>query len=96
MTGFISSTRAISVPVAAKNAIVSGNTVNVTLAETYFSDGTVVTANDVAYSFKLAKSSPACAEKLKNFASVSISTANMLVFTLLKADPYALRALHSR
>ena len=33
------------VPVAAKNAIVSGNTVNVTLAETYFSDGTAVTAN---------------------------------------------------
>ena len=81
------------VPVAAKNAIVSGNTVNVTLAETYFSDGTAVTANDVAYSFKLAKSSPACAEKLKNFASVSISTANMLVFTLLKADPYALACL---
>lgn len=81
------------VPVAAKNAIVSGNTVNVTLAETYFSDGTAVTANDVAYSFKLAKSSPACAEKLKNFVSVSISTANMLVFTLLKADPYALACL---
>lgn len=81
------------IAVAAKSAIVSGNTVNITLAETFFSDGTAVTANDVAYSFKLAKSSPACAEKLKNFESVSISAANMLVFSLLKADPYALACL---
>lgn len=81
------------VPVAAKSAIVSGNTVNVTLAETYFSDGTAVTANDVAYSFKQAKTSPAYSEKLKNFASVSISTANMLIFTLETPNPYALSCL---
>lgn len=81
------------VPVAAKSAIVSGNIVNVTLAETYFSDGTAVTANDVAYSFKQAKSSPAYGEKLKNFVSVSISTSNMLVFTLEGPNPYALSCL---
>ncbi len=81
------------IPVAAKGAIVSGNTVTVTLAQTWFSDGTAVTANDVAYSFKLAKTSPAYSEKLKSFDSVSISTSNMLVFSLSKSDPYALSCL---
>lgn len=81
------------IPVAAKGAIVSGNTVNVTLSQTCFSDGTAVTANDVAYSFKLAKTSPAYSEKLKGFDSVSISTSNMLVFNLSRPDPYALSCL---
>lgn len=80
-------------PVIAKSAIVSGTTVNVTLDSVKFSDGTALTANDVAYSFNKAKNAPYYAERLKNFASVSISSSNMLVFTLASPDPYALACL---
>ena len=81
------------VPVIAKSAIVSGTTVNVTLDSVKFSDGTALTANDVAYSFNKAKNAPYYAERLKNVASVSISSSNMLVFTLTAPDPYVLACL---
>lgn len=81
------------IPVIAKSSIVSGTTINVTLNSVQFSDGTALTANDVVYSFNKAKSSPYYAERLKNFESASISSSNMLVFTLSKADPYALACL---
>ena len=81
------------VPVIAKSAIVSGTTVNVTLNSVMFSDGTALTANDVAYSFNKAKNAPYYAERLKNVASVSISSSNMLVFTLSAPDPYILACL---
>lgn len=81
------------IPVIAKSSIVSGNSINVTLNAAQFSDGTALTANDVAYSFNKAKTSPCYAERLKNFLSVSISASNMLVFTLENADPYALACL---
>lgn len=81
------------VPVIAKSSIVSGTTVNVTLNSLKFSDGTALTANDVAYSFNQAKLSPFYSERLRNFASASISSSNMLVFTLEQTDPYALACL---
>jgi len=81
------------IPVIAKNAIVSGNTLNVTLNSCIFSDGSTVTANDVIYSFNQAKLSPTYGTRLENFASASFSASNMLVFTLSKADPYALACL---
>lgn len=81
------------IPVIAKSAIVSGTTINVTLNSVQFSDGTALTANDVAYSFKKAKESPYYSERLKNFESTSISSSNMLVFALTNADPYALACL---
>ncbi len=81
------------VPVIAKSSIVSGTTINVTLDSVSFSDGTAVTANDVAYSFNKAKNSPYYIERLKNILSASISSSNMLVFTLEKNDPYALACL---
>lgn len=81
------------IPVIAKNAIVSGTTINVTLNSVTFSDGTPLTANDVAYSFNKAKNSPYYAERLRNILSVSISSSAMLVFTMEKADPYALACL---
>ena len=80
-------------PVIAKSSILSGTTINVTLNSVQFSDGTPLTSNDVAYSFKKAKDSPYYSERLKNFESASISSSNMLVFTLIKADPYALSCL---
>lgn len=81
------------VPVIAQSSIVSGTTINVTLNSVQFSDGTALTANDVAYSFNKAKESPYFSERLRNFESASISSANMLIFTLAKADPYALACL---
>lgn len=81
------------IPVIAKSSIVSGTTINVTLDSVKFSDGTAVTSSDVAYSFKQAKISPYYSERLGNFESVSISSSNMLVFTLESADPYALACL---
>ena len=81
------------IPVIAKSSIVSGTTVNVTLNSVKFSDGTVLTANDVAYSFNKAKNAPYYAERLKNIAAVSISSSNMLVFTLTNPDPYVLACL---
>lgn len=81
------------IPVIAKSSIVSGTTVNVTLNSIKFSDGTALTANDVAYSFNKSKNAPYYAERLKNIASVSISSSNMLVFTLVSPDPYALACL---
>ena len=81
------------IPVIAKSSIVSGTTVNVTLNSVKFSDGTALTSNDVAYSFNKAKNAPYYAERLKNIASVSISSSNMLVFTLTSPDPYVLACL---
>lgn len=82
------------IPVIAKSSIVSGTTINVTLDSVKFSDGTPVTSSDVAYSFEQAKLSPTYGTRLENFASASISTSNMLVFNLVKADPYALACLN--
>lgn len=81
------------IPVIAKSSIVSGTAINVTLDAVKFSDGTAVTSSDVAYSFEQAKLSPTYAARLENFVSASISTSNMLIFSLVKADPYALACL---
>lgn len=81
------------IPVIAKSSIVSGTTVNVTLNDISFSDGTALTSSDVLYSFNKAKESPYYAERLRNFMSANISSSNMLVFTLERSDPYALACL---
>lgn len=81
------------IPVIAKSSIVSGTTVNVTLDSAVFSDGTAITANDVVYSFEQARYSPNYSTRLQNFVQASISSSNMLVFTLEAADPYALSCL---
>ncbi len=81
------------VPVIAKSSIVSGTTVNVTLDSAVFSDGTPVTSGDVVYSFEQARYSPNYSSRLLNFLQASISSSNMLVFTLEVPDPYALSCL---
>lgn len=81
------------VPVIAKSAIVSGTTVNVTLNNVSFSDGTAVTASDVVKSFDSAKFSTAYSARLENFSGANISASNMVVFTLKNPDPYALSCL---
>lgn len=81
------------VPVIAKSAIVSGTTVNVTLNNVSFSDGTAVTASDVVKSFDSAKFSAAYSARLENFSGANISASNMVVFTMKNPDPYALSCL---
>lgn len=81
------------IPVIAKSAIVSGTTVNVTLNDVSFSDGSAVTASDVVKSFDSAKFSTAYAARLENFSGANISASNMVVFTLINPDPYALSCL---
>lgn len=81
------------IPVIAKSAIVSGTTVNVTLNNVSFSDGTAVTASDVVKSFDSAKFSAAYSARLENFSGANISASNMVVFTMKNPDPYALSCL---
>ena len=81
------------VPVIAKSSIVSGTTVNITLDSVVFSDGTPVTSSDVVYSFEQARYSPNYGTRLQNFLQASVSSSNMLVFTLESPDPYALSCL---
>ena len=81
------------VPVIAKSSIVSGTTINVTLGSAVFSDGTPITSSDVVYSFEQARYSPNYSTRLRNFVQASISSTNMLVFTLETPDPYALSCL---
>ena len=80
-------------PVIAKSSIVSGTTINITINDVWFSDGSVLTPGDILYSFNKAKESPHYAERLRNFVSASVSSSNMLVFTLERSDPYALACL---
>ena len=80
-------------PVIAKSSIVSGTAVNVTLDSVVFSDVTPITSNDVVYSFEQARYSPNYSTRLQNFVQASISSSNMLVFTLENPDPYALSCL---
>ncbi len=81
------------IPVIAKSSIVSGTTINITINDVWFSDGSVLTPGDILYSFNKAKESPHYAERLRNFISASVSSSNMLVFTLESSDPYALACL---
>ena len=81
------------VPVIAKSSIVSGTTVNITLDSAVFSDGTPITSGDVVYSFEQARYSPNYGTRLQNFLQASVSSSNMLVFTLETPDPYALSCL---
>lgn len=81
------------IPVIAKSSIVSGTTVNITLDSVVFSDGTPITASDVVYSFEQARYSPNYSTRLHNFIQASVSSSNMLVFTLEAPDPYALSCL---
>ena len=81
------------IPTVAKSGIVSETTVNITLDNVRFSDGSNVTAPDVAYSFNRAKESPAYKTKLADFESVDVTANNMLMFHLTAPNAYALSDL---
>lgn len=72
----------------AKSVVIKGKTCTVTLKSAKFSDGTAVTAEDVEYSYNLAKKSKTTyGKKLYGVSSVSAS-GNKVVFKLEKNDPY--------
>ncbi len=81
-------------PCIAESCIAGKSALNITLSpKAVFSDGTVITAQDVVYSFKLAKTSPAYSSRLSNISGISASSSNMLVVTLSSPDPYATACL---
>ena len=73
----------------ANSVTVDGKTCVVRLESRVFSDGSPLTAEDVTYSFQLAKQSESeYAQKLYEAASVTVRDASTVVFTMTKADPY--------
>ena len=78
----------------AQSAEIRGTTCTVTLKNRLFSDGTVLSAEDVVYSFGLAKNSESeYRYKLYEAASVSAANSATVVFKMTKADPYFLNLL---
>lgn len=81
------------------NAIASGinsqkKNINVTIrGDAYFSDGTRVTANDVVYSFDMAKQSGIYGEKLFNFDSASSYGDLVVNFSLKNDDIFCVNCL---
>ncbi len=72
----------------AKSVVTKGKTCTVTLKNAKFSDGTSVTAEDVKYSYNLAKkSSTTYGKKLYGVSSVS-AYSGKIVFKLKTHDPY--------
>lgn len=61
--------------------------------EAQFSDGSKVSASDVAYSFNLAKDCEYYSELLSGFSSVTVMDNNTVKFALSNSDPYALSCL---
>lgn len=58
-----------------------------------FTDGSVLTAEDVVYSFNQAKSAPLYKAALKNIQSARAQTENTVIFTLYTPDEYAVNTL---
>ncbi len=82
------------VNVLASSSEVSGNSLVVTLKAAHFTDGSPLTADDVVYSFNLAKSSSArYSAVLGSITSAQVRDANSVVFTLAKSDRYAANLL---
>ncbi len=73
----------------AESAAINGNLCSVVLKNAKFSDGTLVTADDVVFSFEKAKkSSTVYAYSLKNAISATATGTKSVSFKLSKNDPY--------
>ena len=78
----------------AKSAVIEEKKCTVTLRDALFTDGTAVRADDVVYSFNLAKgSSTAYAEHLYEVSSVSAADSKTVIFTTTRNDPYFINLL---
>ena len=74
--------------VIAQSANVERTVCTVTLKSISFTDGSALTAEDVVFSFNLAKASKRFEAQLKDVLSAS-GSGNTVRFTLAKSDPYA-------
>ena len=73
----------------AKSVKIDKNVCTVKLKSVQFSDGTALTADDVVYSYKLAKkSATSYKSKLYMVKGIDIADNSTVVFTLKKNDPY--------
>ncbi len=73
----------------AKTVEINENVCTVKIKSVKFSDGTALTANDIVYSYNLARSSSTTYNaKLYAVASVSATDNTTVVFNLAKKDPY--------
>lgn len=78
----------------AQSAISDGNKCTVSLKSITFSDGSAVTADDIIYSYRLAKaSSTIYSSQLYEVTAVSASDNHTIVFTLTRNDPYFINLL---
>ena len=81
-------------PLLAKEYTTDGQVIRVSVnPDVRFHDGSVMTAADILYSFRLAKDSDAYKARLKNIESVSGDGLDSIVFILNVADPYAAACL---
>lgn len=80
-------------PVLASNIVIEGNAATVTLKDNlYFSDGSSLTANDVSYSFQLAKNSTLFSQRLSNI-SATVASGNTIVFRMKSENAYCVNCL---
>ncbi len=82
-----------AVNVLADSVTVDGKVCTVKLKTALFSDGTQVTAQDVAYSFNLAKGSPNYSAKLSGISLQTPNDTKTLIFVGDKNDAYAANLL---
>ena len=81
-------------PLIAKEYTTDNYSVLVTLnSDVRFTDGSYLSAQDVLYSFELAKASDAYKARLRNVESASVRSDNTVFFTLSSVDPYAVACL---
>lgn len=73
---------------------ISGNTCTVKLKNVVFSDGSALTADDVVYSFNLAKSTQErYASQLSSVSTAAVVDSTTVVFTCVKQDVYLVNLL---
>lgn len=79
--------------VLASSAEMQDKTCTVKLRNATFTDGSAVTADDVIYSYNLAKNSARYAYNFYEIVSVSASDSKTIVFNLSQNDPYFINLL---
>lgn len=82
-----------AVCVLAQSADIQDKTCTVKLRDATFTDGSAVTADDVIYSYKVAKDSPRYTYNFYEIQSVSATDSKTVVFKLTQYDAYFLNLL---
>lgn len=81
------------IPVLASKGAVKGNRVTVTLADSFFSDSSKVTAEDVVYSFTKASESSSYRTLLSSVKSALVRDESTVVFEMVSNNEFALSLL---